>query len=108
MLSISDILFHYTKSDFNLSIPELKIEKGAKVALVGPSGSGKTTLMRLLAGIYIPDKGKIKFDNVTLNQLNDKQRRDFRIANIGFVFQDFELIEYLNVYENILMLFAAP
>jgi putative ABC transport system ATP-binding protein len=72
------------------------------VAVIGPSGSGKTTLLNLVAGIMPPKQGKITVADVPVSDLTDRERRDFRITNIGFVFQDFELIDYLNVLDNIL------
>ncbi len=102
MISISDLDFRYAEGDFRLSIPEFFVEHSEKVAIIGPSGSGKTTLLNLLSGITTPLKGSIVVDNMRVSELGDTDRRDFRIANIGFVFQDFELIEYLNVMDNIL------
>lgn len=103
MIKLSNIAFQYPQSDFKLSIDELQIEEGKKTAIIGPSGFGKTTLLNLLAGIFQPDKGEILFDDKALNTLNDKQRRNFRISTIGFVFQDFRLIPYLNVLDNVLL-----
>ena len=98
---ISELGFEYPGRTFQLDIPELEIPSGAHVAFVGPSGSGKTTLLRLIAGIYVPATGQLILDDVSLPTLTDAARRAFRIARIGFVFQDFRLIEYLNVAENI-------
>jgi ABC-type lipoprotein export system ATPase subunit len=83
-------------------MPELSVEKGEKVAVIGPNGSGKTTLLNLVAGIIVPKRGSIRVDDVQVNTLNDNARRDFRVTNIGFVFQDFQLLDYLNVLDNIL------
>jgi len=76
--------------------------EGEKVGVVGPSGSGKTTLLNLVAGILVPGRGKISIDNVDISSRSDKDRRDFRITNIGFIFQDFGLLDYLDVKDNIL------
>ena len=76
-----------------------------KVAVVGPSGSGKTTLLNLIAGIVIPSSGTIRVCDQAVTSLSDAQRRDFRAANIGMVFQRFELIEYLTVLDNVLLPF---
>ena len=73
-----------------------------KVAVVGPSGSGKTTLLNLIAGILVPENGTIMIKNTSINTLRDDKRREFRVTSIGFVFQDFELLDYLNVLDNIL------
>lgn len=102
MINVQSLDFRYPSGDFHLSIADFKIAQGEKVAVIGPSGSGKTTLLNLIAGIAHPDNGSIQVGDVQINQLNDAQRRRFRIANIGFVFQDFELLEYLSVLDNIL------
>ncbi len=83
----------------------LAIECGEKVAIVGPSGSGKTTLLNLLAGISVPDSGQIQVSGQEVGRFNDARRRDFRISNIGLVFQQFELVEYLTARDNILVPF---
>jgi putative ABC transport system ATP-binding protein len=102
MIELSALRFNYLEGDFSLSIPELHIASGEKVAVVGPSGSGKTTLLNLVAGIDVPQQGQINVCETALHDLNDATRRDFRITNIGFVFQSFELLDYLNVLDNIL------
>jgi putative ABC transport system ATP-binding protein len=102
MISINNLDFRYAEGDFHLAITEFTVSHSEKVAIIGPSGSGKTTLLNLLSGIITPLKGSINVDNVHVSELSDTGRRDFRIANIGFVFQDFELIEYLSVMDNIL------
>jgi ABC-type lipoprotein export system ATPase subunit len=102
MITIKGLEFHYPTGEFNLNIPDFSVTKGSKVAVIGPSGSGKTTLLNLVSGILTPKKGSISVNKVKVSGLNDKGRRDFRISNIGFVFQDFELLDYLNVMDNIL------
>jgi putative ABC transport system ATP-binding protein len=102
MIELSALRFNYLEGDFSLSIPELRIADGEKVAVVGPSGSGKTTLLNLVAGIDVPQQGQINVCDTALHNFNDTKRRDFRITNIGFVFQSFELLDYLNVLDNIL------
>jgi putative ABC transport system ATP-binding protein len=102
MISISNLEFKYPKGEFRLSIPEFTAVDSEKVAVIGPSGSGKTTLLNLIAGILVPVSGTVVMDDLTVNRLNDAGRRDYRIARIGFIFQDFELLDYLNVLDNIL------
>lgn len=102
MISIHSLEFHYRYGEFRLSVPEFRVTQGEKVAVIGPSGSGKTTLLNLIAGIFTPLSGTVSVANKEVSVLNDAQRRDFRITNIGFVFQDFELLDYLNVMDNIL------
>jgi putative ABC transport system ATP-binding protein len=102
MIRIENLQFRYPGSPFHLSIPRIEIEQREKVAVIGPSGSGKTTLLNLIAGIFVPDAGTIQVGDATVSSLSDAERRDFRITCIGFVFQDFELLDYLNVLDNIL------
>jgi len=102
MIRIRSLEFQYPTGDFHLDVPEFTVEQSEKVAVIGPSGSGKTTLLNLLAGICTPQKGTIEVGNISVNHLAEDERRDFRILHIGFVFQDFELLDYLNVMDNIL------
>ena len=102
MISIRSLEFYYRPGDFRLDIPEFSVTKGEKVAVIGPSGSGKTTLLNLIAGIMTPLKGTVSVGDIQVSGLDDRERRDFRITNIGFVFQDFELLDYLNVLDNVL------
>jgi len=102
MITIQNIGFYYPGGEFKLNIPEFPVAGGEKVAVIGPSGSGKTTLLNLIAGIMIPQKGTVSVNDTPVSALGDRARRDFRISNIGFVFQDFELLDYLNVLDNVL------
>ncbi len=86
-------------------MPELRVQCGSKLAVIGPSGSGKTTLLNLIAGIALPLSGRIFTDGVEVSRLGEAARRDFRVRTIGLVFQEFELLEYLNVLDNILLPF---
>ena len=106
MISIQQLEFQYPRSDFQLEIDQLTIAAGEKLAIIGPSGSGKTTLLNLISGIELPDRGQIKIGDIELTSLSDAKRRSFRIKNFGQVFQQFELIEYLSVLDNILLPFA--
>jgi len=103
MIELSNIYFQYPKSDFKLQIDQLQFDDGSKTAIIGPSGFGKTTMLNLLAGILLPESGEIKVQDTLVNDLSERERRNFRIQNIGFVFQDFRLITYLNVLDNILL-----
>lgn len=105
MISISDLRFHYSEGEFALHVPEFSVEVGEKVAIIGPSGSGKTTLLNLIAGIRTPQSGRVVTNGCEVYALSDADRRDFRIRHIGLVFQEFELLEYLNVLDNILLPF---
>jgi putative ABC transport system ATP-binding protein len=105
MISISDLSFRYPEGEFELRVPDLQIRAGEMVAVIGPSGCGKTTLLHLMAGIRTPQAGKVVTDDVEVTALGDGGRRDFRIRRIGMVFQEFELLEYLTVLDNILLPF---
>ena len=105
MIKIAELSFQYGRGEFRLHVPELHIERGRRVALVGPSGCGKTTLVNLIAGIFKPAAGRVSVAGEDLTRFSDAQRRRFRIARIGFVFQEFELVEYLSVLDNILLPF---
>ncbi len=102
LIQIESLIFQYPSGEFQLKIPEFTVGRGEKMAVIGPSGSGKTTLLNLIAGIMTPVNGAINVGNIKVNQLSDAQRRNFRITNIGLVFQDFELLDYLNVLDNII------
>lgn len=103
MIKIRELYFEYPGSDFKFSISKLDIKGGAKVAVIGPSGYGKTTFLNLLSGISTPVKGEIEVDSEDIGSLSDSERRSFRISKIGFVFQNFELVEYLTILDNILL-----
>jgi putative ABC transport system ATP-binding protein len=102
MIHIDSLIFHYPYGEFRLEIPQFTVVHGEKVAVIGPSGSGKTTLLNLIAGIMTPVKGIVRVQKRRVSELGDAERRNFRITTVGFVFQDFELLDYLNVMDNIL------
>lgn len=86
-----------------LDIPQWQVERGAQVFLKGPSGSGKSTLLNLLAGVLLPSSGTVALLGQDLARLNSRRRDRFRAAHVGLVFQQFNLVSYLNVAENILL-----
>ena len=102
MIAIEEMSFTYPGGGFQLAIPRLELADGERVAIVGPSGTGKTTLLNLIAGIQVPQSGRIAFDGQDVTGLADGARRTFRAREIGFVFQDFALLDYLTARENIL------
>jgi putative ABC transport system ATP-binding protein len=79
----------------------LEIEKGEFTAIVGPSGSGKTTLLNMIGGLDQPTGGQILVEGVDISHFNAKQLVDFRLKNIGFVFQSYNLIPVLTAQENV-------
>lgn len=104
MVELKQIDFKYPKGGFQLRIPELRVRKGEKLAIIGPSGSGKTTLLNIIAGI-LQSQGRVAVGDCQVHSLSDSERRAFRSSQIGFVFQDFELLDYLNVLDNIVHLY---
>ncbi len=81
----------------------LSIEQGEFVAIVGTSGSGKSTLLNMMGGLDVPTSGSVQIKGKELAELNDEQLTIFRRRNIGFIFQNYNLVPVLNVYENIVL-----
>ncbi len=81
----------------------LSIEQGEFVAVVGTSGSGKSTLLNMMGGLDVPTYGSVKVKDKELSELKDEQLTIFRRRNIGFIFQNYNLVPVLNVYENIVL-----
>jgi len=102
MIEIRGVEFRYPRGEFRLRVEHLDVGAGEKVAVTGASGAGKTTLLNLVAGIVTPARDTVAVAGETVSALNDAARRAFRITRLGFVFQDFELVEYLSVLDNIL------
>ncbi len=100
-IQASGLVFAYKKGSPVLDIDELTIERGEKVFLFGPSGSGKTTLLGLIAGVLRPPPGSLHVLGRDLGALSGPARDSFRASNIGYVFQMFNLIPYLDVRDNI-------
>jgi putative ABC transport system ATP-binding protein len=82
---------------------DLEVKKGEFVALHGPSGCGKSTLLLTAGGLLKPDNGSVKINNQQLYELNNSDRAHFRAKNLGFVFQQFHLIPYLDVLGNVIV-----
>ena len=102
MIHVQELVFRYGE-DFTLQVPDLQVERNSSVAFIGPSGTGKTTLLHLIGGIVMPHSGRIRTAGEELTELSDAARRSFRIRKLGLVFQEFELLEYLSVLDNILL-----
>lgn len=81
----------------------LSIKKGEFVAIVGSSGSGKTTLLNMIGGLDVPDSGEVIIDGKRLNDFSDDELTVFRRRKIGFIFQQYNLLPMLNVWENIIL-----
>jgi ABC-type lipoprotein export system ATPase subunit len=80
----------------------LQIDRGEFVVICGPSGSGKTTLLMMVAAMLHPSSGSVRFDDTDIYRMTGPERAKFRASHIGFVFQMFHLVPYLNVLENVL------
>ena len=84
-----------------MEIGHLEIPEGSRVAVTGASGCGKTTFIKLLAGILRPGSGKIYIDDLDITGYTDRDLQDLRIVKMGLVFQEFELLDYLSVLDNV-------
>lgn len=102
LIHIHNLHYRYPNAaEDTLFIPEFRVEKGERVFLYGPSGSGKTTLLEVLAGVLKAQRGEVHVAQQDLATLTEKARDHFRAKHIGYIFQSFNLIPYLNVRENI-------
>lgn len=81
----------------------LEVEKGEFVAIVGTSGSGKSTMLHIIGGLDNPTSGQVIVDGQNLSHMTDEEFTIFRRRNIGFVFQQYNLVPMLNVWENIIL-----
>src|SRR4051812_26431066 len=110
VVSVKDVEFAWRRSDgFALDIPNFTIADGEKVLLVGPSGSGKSTFLSLLSGILIPAKGSVVIKGTDITQLSGASRDRFRAAELGIIFQMFNLLPYLSCLDNVVLALAfAP
>lgn len=104
LIRLQDVAFSYGGDGaFSLSVPNLAFQPNEHTAIIGPSGCGKTTLLSLVAGIHRAQSGRIENQGENLCQLGEKARRAFRIRRVGLVFQAFELLDYLDVQDNVLL-----
>ena len=104
MIKVTDLCKVFRTEEIEttaLSGVSFEIKDGEFVAIMGPSGCGKSTLLNILGLLDNPTEGSYKFGDTEVANLKEKDRTKFRKGNIGFVFQSFNLIDELNVYENI-------
>lgn len=106
MLELKSLKKSYLQGDEKIDIFEdlnFSLDTAKTVAIMGKSGSGKSTLLSLISGIIKPDDGEISLDKVSYATLKESQLNDFRATNIGFIFQNFHLVSYLNALENVML-----
>jgi putative ABC transport system ATP-binding protein len=102
-VSIEKLLFSWSGQQPTLDIPAWQIKQGETVLLRGPSGSGKSTLLSLLAGINTPQSGSLSLFETAFSSLSGRQRDRYRADNIGYIFQQFNLLPYLSALDNALL-----
>jgi len=106
MLKVKGITKTYTKNGSSFTALDdvsLNVVKGEFVAIVGPSGSGKSTFLHTVGGLIRPDAGQIFYKGKDIYALNNREANRYRGKSVGFVFQQFHLMPYLTVYENVKM-----
>ncbi|MAZ27618.1 MAG: phosphonate ABC transporter ATP-binding protein [Cytophagaceae bacterium] len=104
MIKITDLEKYYTTEEVRtiaLNKLSFEVQEGEFVAVMGPSGCGKSTLLNILGLLDDPDGGSFMFDGIEVAGYNERKRSQLRKHNIGFVFQSFNLIDELTVYENV-------
>ncbi len=107
MIEARDVEFNYPAGTFRLRLGALEVAAGDRLAFTGPSGSGKTTLLHLLSGILLPNRGRIRLDGLELTELGPEDRQDLRLLRVGLVFQELELLDYLDLVDNVLLPYRA-
>ena len=100
---LQDVAFSYGADRFALRVNDLGMRAGSSLLCKGPSGSGKTTLLELIAGLIAPQSGRVEFLGTDWSPLSQAARQRQRLAQMGLVFQGFELIASLTLQENILL-----
>ena len=106
MLSVKNVTKSVQVEDKRLTLLQplnLTVATGESVAIVGSSGSGKTTLLSILAGLDLPSSGEVYLKNHPLHQFNEEQRSQVRAQHVGFIFQQFLLINSLTALENVML-----
>ncbi|GCF95161.1 ABC transporter ATP-binding protein [Enterococcus florum] len=106
ILKTTDLVKHYDDGSAvvkAVDYVDLEVEKGEFIAIVGKSGSGKSTLLNLIGGLDRPDFGEVEVEGKNIFQMKDEQLAVFRRQKIGFVFQNYNLIPSLNVWENVVL-----
>jgi putative ABC transport system ATP-binding protein len=101
-IEVSNLKFAFPNTTKQLlNISDLKIGQGEKIFLHGPSGCGKSTFLEIVSGVLNFDQGDVTIDQNSLVKMSPSQKDQFRSKNIGYIFQNFNLLPYLNIFENI-------
>ena len=106
MLQLKSLKKSYLQGKEKIQIFEdlnFSLEEANRVAIMGKSGSGKSTFLSLVSGIIKPDDGNISLNGTSYDDLEESKLNDFRATNIGFIFQNFHLVSYLNALENVML-----
>jgi putative ABC transport system ATP-binding protein len=102
-LETGNLTFHWDKQQAPLAYPDIDLPVGEHLFLQGPSGSGKSTLMSLIGGLILPSAGTLRVLDADLSTLSGGQRDRFRAEHMGVIFQQFNLVPYLNPLDNVLL-----
>ncbi len=103
-VSFADVKYSWPgPSPFTLTIETFELRRGEKLLLLGPSGSGKSTFLSLLAGIVVPDQGRIDIAGTDMAKLSGAARDRFRVDHFGIIFQMFNLLPYASLIDNVLL-----
>ena len=103
-IKLDSLRFYWSKkTGFKIHVPKFSVAQGEKVLLLGASGSGKTTLLSLICGFLSPVSGNIYLNNQRINDLTADKRDQYRSDNIGIIFQQFNLLPYASVIDNIIL-----
>ncbi len=103
IVRLEEVSFAYPDGRFRARIPQFELRRGERVACIGASGAGKTTFLHLLTGVLSPRSGLVSLAGQDLSRVNEETRRALRITTVGMVFQQFALLDYLSVRDNILL-----
>lgn len=104
VIQIDNLLFRWSAGEAPcLDIPHLEIQAGERIFLHGPSGSGKSTLLGLLGGVLVPERGAVRLLDCELSRIGAAARDRFRADHVGFIFQQFNLVPYLSVIDNVIL-----